>query len=288
MQTRNQKTLRRWFEFLPVRLWWGLTRPLPFETRAALWASLGRLLIALPLGPRRRVEKNLALIWPNLPEARRAEIIRAVGGNVTRGLSELLNNDQFQQRLTHFHPSGPGLDVLRAAKGKGAIIVSGHFGQWEAIRAVLQAEGLPTGAIYRDNNNGYYNDLFVRMTAEGGEPMFDSGPEGMRAMIKHLRSGGFVAILTDQKFRKGKDIPFLGHDALTSIAPAQLALKYGIPMVPAFGIRREDPNEIDIAFEAPIPPSDAETMTREINTRLSARVETHPGQWYWLHRRWGR
>ena len=82
-------------------------------------------------------------------------------------------------------------------------------------------------------------------------------------------------------------LPFLGVDALSSLSVAQLALKYDVPMIPAYGIRNEDGNSFCVDFEDPIPHTDSVTMTRAFNDSLSARIMTNPDQWYWMLRRWG-
>ena len=79
---------------------------------------------------------------------------------------------------------------------------------------------------------------------------------------------------------------FLGHDALTSLSVAQLALKYDLPMIPTYGIRIDDGNAFRMDFEAPIPHTDSITMTRAFNDSLSARIMADPEQWYWMLRRW--
>ena len=70
----------------------------------------------------------------------------------------------------------------------------------------------------------------------------------------------------------GLQAPFLGLDALTSISAAQLALKYDLPMIPAYGIRINDENAVQVIFEAPIAHTDSVTMTRVFNDSLSARI----------------
>ena len=95
-----------------------------------------------------------------------------------------------------------------------------------------------------------------------------------------------VAILLDEKHPDGTRLPFLGRPALTSLAAAQLALKYDLPMVPAYGTRIGDGSDFAVDYEAPIPHTDAETMTVAFNDSLSARILEHPDQWYWLLKRW--
>ena len=104
--------------------------------------------------------------------------------------------------------------------------------------------------------------------------------------MRHLRDGGIISILLDEKYPEGVRIPFLGHDALTSLSAAQLALKYDLPMIPAFGTRINDGNAFRVEFEAPILHTDSITMTHVFNNSLSVRIMANPEQWYWMLRRW--
>jgi KDO2-lipid IV(A) lauroyltransferase len=67
---------------------------------------------------------------------------------------------------------------------------------------------------------------------------------------------------------------------------AELALKYGLPMIPVYGTRQPDGLHVAVDFEAPIPPTTAEAMTQAAASSLAARVRSTPGQYFWLHRRW--
>jgi KDO2-lipid IV(A) lauroyltransferase len=109
---------------------------------------------------------------------------------------------------------------------------------------------------------------------------------GTKALVRHVRNGGIISILLDEKYSEGVRIPFLGHDALTSLSAAQLALKYDLLMIPSYGIRIEDGNAFRVEFEAPISHTDSITMTRDFNDSLSARIMEYPEQWYWMLRRW--
>ncbi len=73
---------------------------------------------------------------------------------------------------------------------------------------------------------------------------------------------------------------------VASLVAAQLALKYDLPMIPAFGTRTGDGTQFDVEFDAAIRPSDSMTMTQDFNDNLSARIHANPDQWYWMLRRW--
>ena len=282
----------------------GGMRDLVHRLQAAALRLLLRLLGVLPLEARRRVLggltggivaftplrarglANLALVWPDRDAAARRAILRGSGRNIGRTLANIWYPEDFAREVAGLVPEGPGLDALRAARaeGRGAILVSGHFGQWEAIRHVLRREGLETGAIYRENNNPHYDPIFRKGIEGGGLPIIPRGAAGYRILLRHLREGGFIALLPDQYVWEGTWLGFLGQPALTSLAAAELALRYDAPLVPAFAPVED--GRVRVVFEAPVAPSDPETMMREVNARLSSWVTRHPSQWHWLHRRW--
>ena len=221
------------------------------------------------------------------PSVRR-KLGQDMGRQMGRTLFEIYHDAEFQEQHHKFKVSGPGLEALKAANaaGKGAIIISGHFGQWEAIRAAIKMHGMESGAVYRPNKNRRYERRIFNGIQAGGKPILATGHVGTRALVRHLREGGIISILMDEKYSEGVWIPFLGYDALTSLSAAQLALKYDLPMIPAYGIRREDGNTFDVIFEAPIEHTDAVKMTRAFNQSLSSQIMANPQQWYWLLRRW--
>ncbi|WP_114966172.1 lysophospholipid acyltransferase family protein [Alkalilacustris brevis] len=287
---------------LPRRLisYWQHVRYLPllsaltysrwrtFETRSrALGSAIGWVMRWFPPA-RRKFERELLRVYPDMPRGRRAILSREMGRNMGRTLFEIYHCAEFQTQGKKFNASGPGLAALEAARaaGKGAIIVSGHFGQWEAVRAVLKARDLETGAVYRPQTNLHYQRRLLAGIEAGGKPILETGTIGTKALVRHLRSGGFIAILLDEKYAEGVRIPFLGMPALTSLAAAQLALKYDLPMVPAYGTRTGDGSTFNVEFEEAVPHTDSLTMTQAFNDSLSKRIRANPDQWYWLLGRW--
>jgi KDO2-lipid IV(A) lauroyltransferase len=218
----------------------------------------------------------------------RTRLGQNMGRHMGRTLFEIYHDAEFQTQHHKFSVSGPGLAALKEANaaGKGAIIVSGHFGQWEAVRAAVKMNGMESGAVYRPHKNRHYERRIFAGIEAGGKPILATGRVGTKALVRHVRGGGIISILLDEKYAEGVRIPFLGHDALTSLSAAQLALKYDLPMIPAYGIRIDDGNVFQVEFEAPIPHTDAITMTRAFNDSLSARILANPDQWYWMLRRW--
>lgn len=288
MRTAPLKSVAHHIRYLP--LWSALTfvRWRSFDLRSrGLGTTFAAVMRWFPPA-RRRFEREARRVFPNMTRAERATLGQGMGRYMGRTLFEIYHGAEFQTQIDKFRVSGPGLDALIAAQaaGKGAIIVSGHFGQWEAIRAVLKMHGLESGAVYRPNKNRHYERRLRAGIEAAGMPILATGRVGTRALVGHLRAGGIISILLDEKYAEGVPLPFLGHDALTSLSAAQLALKYDLPLIPAYGTRLDDENAFRVDFEAPIPHTDSLTMTRAFNDSLSARIMANPDQWYWMLRRW--
>ncbi len=288
MISRPIRSVWQHLRYLP--LWSMLTvyRWRAFDARArALGTATGAVMRWFPPAFR-RCDRDIRRVFPDMPRRRRRILARDMGRNMGRTLFEIYHAAEFQTRQDRFTVSGPGLDALVAARaaGTGALVVSGHFGQWDAVRAVLKARGMETGAVYRRQANRHYQRRLLAGIEQGGLPILETGRAGTANLVRHLRGGGFAAILLDEKYAGGEPVTFLGHPALTSVAAARLALKYGLPMIPAYGTRIGDGTSFAVEFEAPIPHGDPLEMTRAANASLEARVRARPDQWYWLLRRW--
>ncbi len=261
---------------------------LPYRGRLALAGALGRAAVTRLPRLMRRVNGNLLHVLPDLSDAERREVAREVGDTFGRTFFEILNNAAFHGHGAWSAPSGPGVDAVRTAarEGTGAVLVTGHFGQWEAVRAWLKSEDINCGAIYRPTDNPAINARYLANLEYGGTPIFPKSRRGFRSLVSHLGRGNFVAILTDQYEKRARRIDFVGQPAPTSFVAADLALKFGVPLIPAYGIRDADREHVTLAVEPPIAHSTSAQMMEAVNDSLASRIRAHPGQYYWLHRRW--
>lgn len=266
----------------------GLILLIPYRWRIPFMGWVTARIIAPLAGYSRRIRENLAHACPDLPEAEVRRLVRAVADNTGRNMIEMYSARDFTEHVRHSPVTGPGMDVVRAASAEGRplIFVTGHFGNFNAARVAMVEQGIDLGGFYRPLKNRYFNRHYTRAMTALSQPMFEQGKRGMVQMVKHLRNGGVQAILTDLNAHDGLPLDFFGKPALTSLVTAEMALKFDAPLVPVWGIRRENGLDFDVYVEEPIPPSDPVTMTQAFNDRLEAQVRANMDQWFWIHRRW--
>lgn len=266
----------------------AVTKLLPYRWRIPFMGWLSARLVAPIAGYGQRVRDNLAHVLPDLPEAEVKRLMRAVPNNAGRNMAELYSTEDFIARTRLSRVYGPGLEAIRQAQAEGRpiIFVTGHFGSFNAARIAMIEQGFEMGVFYRRMHNRWFNRRYVAAMGALSQPMFEQGRRGMMQMVKHLRSGGVLAILTDLNAHDGVPLDFFGKPALSPLATAELALKFEAPLVPTWGIRSDNGLDFEILVEEPVPPTDPVTMTQEVNDRLEAQVRERMDQWFWIHRRW--
>ena len=266
----------------------GALLVLPYETRLRFGGWLISRLVAPLAGYGSRVRKNLALVWPDLPQDRVEALVRAVPANAGRTLIEQFSPAEFKAVVADTPVSGPGLAALFAARasGKGVVLVSGHIGNYDVVRAVLAAQGHAVGGLFKPLSNRYFDPYYRDTIDRISTPAFAKGRRGLAGMVQHLRAGGLIGMLIDQHQIRAPQLRFFGHPARTALSAAELALKYDTLLVPCYAIRQPDGMHFELVVEDPVAPGTPEAMTQALNDSLEARVRQHPEQYFWIHRRW--
>ncbi|SPF75620.1 Phosphatidylinositol mannoside acyltransferase [Aliiroseovarius pelagivivens] len=266
----------------------NLPRILPYKMRLPVVGWFASRVIGPVAGYDKRIRNNLSLTCPDMPRDEVKRMERAVLSNAGRFLAEMWSGDDLFNRMKNTRLSGPGVAALEQAKADGRPIIatSGHFGNYDAARAVLIQSGFNTGALYRPMSNVYFNESYIKRMEGFEGKAFEQSRRGMGSMVKHLRSGGLLAILLDQREDQGAKLSFFGKPAMTTLAIAEMALKYNTLFIPVFAVRKENGVDFDVVVEDPIDHSDPETMMQEFNDRFEARVRQNMDQFLWIHNRW--
>jgi KDO2-lipid IV(A) lauroyltransferase len=272
----------------------GLFRILGLDGASAFGGFLGRN-VFYRTGVSTRARNNLRAAYPDMKDAEIESILIEMWDNLGRTISEYAHLEKLSMLGPDPRIAIEGIeraDVAHAA-GKGVLFVSGHFGNWELMPFAATQYGIEGGEVYRPLNNPYIDRWLVRrrMTL-GPKYQIAKGAQGTRKIFTLLRGGKAILLLVDQKTNEGVPAPFFGRDAMTTPAPAALALKLGSTILPASlerlrGSRFRMMVHPAVEF-APTGDSERDTLalTIEINRRIEELVRLRPSQWLWIHRRW--
>ena len=267
-------------------------RALPWRASLSVGAALGDT--ARRLGVRRRVAAdNLSRAFPERTESERAAILSAHYRELGRVTVEYPRLGE----LVRAEPGAVVADVRgiehleRArAEGRGAILLSGHYGNIELLGAWL-GRMHPVSFVVRPLSNARVEAWIARQRTRAGVGTICANSR-VREVYAGLRNNEWMAMLADQDARRhGVFVPFLGTPASTATGPARIAITTGAPIIMGFVTRRDDGRvELDIEppllSEDPTAPDAAERLTARHVAILERWVLRHPAMWFWLHRRW--
>lgn len=281
------QSLRYWVSDRLIRAVIWLMLRLPWRARLGLAAFVVSRIVSPLAGYGERVRQNLKLIVPDMPEAEVRRMMQAVPANLGRTLAELYSGQDFVARVAREPLSGEGVAALEEAHrtNRPVMLITGHIGNYDAVRGALIRKGYRVGGLYREMGNPFFNAHYVAAISRIGTPLFPRGRKGLGEMLRFLRSGGMVGLVLDQHMGDGTPLVFMGRPAMTALSAAEMALRYDALVVPTYGIRRAD-GGFDIVIEAPIPHSTPEAMTQALNDSLEVHVRANMDQWLWIHRRW--
>lgn len=272
----------------------GFFRAFPLDVASAVGGWCGRALLyrSYVTG---RARDNLTAAYPSLGAKERENILREMWDNLGRNIAEYAHLDKMSIRGAAPRIELAGLDHYEraAATGRAIIFVSAHFANWEVMPIAAAQYGVEGGSVYRPVNNPFVDRWLVRQRqANGPAEQIAKGAPGTRRIFTLLRAGKGIFILVDQKTNEGVPAPFFGRDAMTTPAPAALALKLGALLMPISnerldGARFRMTAHPPIAFE-PFGDHarDVLQLTARINEAIEASVRYRPSQWLWIHRRW--
>lgn len=186
-----------------------------------------------------------------------------------------------------------------AAEGKGVLVLTGHFGNWEfaplgGILNFKQFQG-QFHFIRRLLGNKTIERILFRRYYRAGLNVIPK-KNSLTRVCEVLEQNHAVVFVLDQhaslKNRDGVAAEFFGKKAGTYRSLASIARHTGIPVVPAAGYRLSDGRHV-LEFFDPIPWQDYETTqestyrnTLAYNQALERIILAHPEQWLWLHKRW--
>lgn len=240
---------------------------------------------------------NIQLAFPEVSDRRARQIARNSAQNFGMTFCEFLHLNVATPQSIRDYVSVEHEEYLHQGfeHGKGVILLTGHFGNWEALGA-RAAQLFNIAAIARPTSNSGVQDHLNRIRKNINLGLIYPS-EGARPSLRFLRKNNALAILPDQYAGdKGLMLPMFGHR--TSVWPSvtHLAMVSGATIVPAWGVRQRPwmSNGKLVAKLSPgyqvAPGDDKDQAVLDGTKRMVNEIETivrqYPEQWMWLHRRW--
>jgi len=201
-----------------------------------------------------------------------------------------MNKDNLHKRIDI-----KGLDNYTEAcrKGKGVLLFSAHFGNWEIGNAALAITTKPFIFVYRTLDSPFLEEGITYVRASCGITSLDKG-NAMRPIIRSLKKGATINMLIDQNVAvyDGIFINFFHRPACTTAGLALLALSTGATVLPVFTTRLPDGKYLlEIGHEVDIVRSgdreaDVLCNTQHFTNIIEDHIRQYPEQWFWMHQRW--
>jgi len=289
------RPLRQKLELLALRFLGFVARTLPFSWTSALGGGVG-LLAFHTMGRRRRIaiENITRALGPEVDGISAHELARRTFAQIGRSFLEFLALPRLGLTGIRARVTLEGFEPLEGwlREGRGAVVLTAHYGNWEILGAMMRAIGAPMRYLLPPQSNEGSDAYFDGIREGLGIPAVKIG-FGMRGALTALRSGAFLGMLPDQDARNvGLHVPFFGRPASTHTGPARLSYRANCPI--AIGLIEREPGarfrarllallEPDLEREES---QEVYRLTCRINETIEAGVRRKPDHWYWLHRRW--
>ena len=241
--------------------------------------------------------ENLRAAYPEASEEWILEVEKKMFRHLGRMGVEFLQFPDKDEAWLRKHVQVSGIERAHAALalGKGALILSAHFGNWEYIFKRLSYD-FPKDVYALTRRIKDPNvDLFVKEYREAntGATCILQDNAGSQ-IVRILKKNGIVITVLDQNagVKEGAFVPFFGRLASTYTSTARLSLRLGLPVIPVLGHRTTGLDHFVCVMDPIIPDPSlcgenaVEVLTARFTSLLEKAIREYPEQWIWLHNRW--
>lgn len=242
------------------------------------------------------IKDNLKLVFPNWEQPKTEQVhfdmwnhLLLMGCEIAQA-SRKIHRENWHEHFT-IPDRAEMLQIVMDSRP--AVLVSGHFGNFELAGFVTGLFGVPSTTIARPLDNGFVHDYVTKFRSLGGQHFLPK--EGSAPQIQELlQAGGNLSLLADQYAGpKGCWVDFLGHPASCHKGLALFTLSSGAPMMVCSNIRKQQPLQFELHVLGVADPkkdedylNSVQTLTRWYNQCLESAIRVFPEQYWWVHRRW--
>lgn len=278
------KTFRRWLRYKLLVYLIGIIERQPIDSIPRLRRLFKKIFVLVFSAQLRRASELL----PEEFATRKTEILRGMIDNQVMNLLEVF----FYEKILAVRPNFikiEGIDHLERAflNGRGVIILTAHFGNWELLGYTLVKLGVPLYVIARPQALNQMTDLMNSFRSRRGVKVLMAN--NLSESLRLLGQGKAIAILADLDAKeRGYQVPFFGRPASFYPTPVILSVRTKAPLLPIFLERQPDDSHF-LRIEPPIEWQPKETMAvriRKYVERYEAAIRRRPDLWVWFHERY--
>ncbi len=289
----RKRTLQNYFEYFLFRSVSAYLNAQPLHKAVALHRRLAWLWHDV-LKIRREVAlENVLRAFPELSRGEAEEIVRRSFAHYSRvAVEQILLPKILFRHLDELVFGGDWTVLDRALqRGKGAILVGGHLGNWELMGSAIARRGYPLWAVAAVQRNPLVDHLINAHRKASGLRIIPKN-EARKKIPEVLSSGEMLGLVSDQDAgERGVFVPFFGIPASTPAGPAVYALRYGAALIYIAsylenGRYRLFFEELPVKILPDQPEENIRRLTALHVRRLEKDVRRYPEQYFWVHRRW--
>ncbi len=288
-------TARYRIEFWTFRALSWIVTVLPERAALGLCTVLGWFVGVVLRVRRVDTDRHLQIAFPERNPAWRRRAARASYIHFAREAAMTMRLSRMHRDEIVRRTEVVGFEALRdaAAEGKGAVMISGHLGNWEMAAASVAVRGVPMDVAAHLQKNPLFYRHMVELQDRLGLTVIVKN-EAFRLVPQALAAGRVVALIADQNIRKrGVFVEFFGRAAATAKGPAMFALRSGAPVFLGVAVRKQGhPSRYKVTID-PVRVEEGARgadAVRDLTQRhvsiLEAHIREAPNQYFWQHRRW--
>lgn len=267
----------------------------PIKFNIAISKCILKLLYPLIKSRRRVAKKNLRIAFPDKSDAELNRLVYASFENLIITFTEIFNISNMSEKQIKEYVQFENGEMLQKLydDGRGLILLSAHYGNWEFM-AMAGAYHLNLDMLIPVKllKNWFVDRIINKNRTACGNKVINMDKAAFE-MLKQLKSGKAIALLADQSAHENSDIyvSMFGKPTLTYKAPAELALKYNIPLTFNYCERQGDgkyiiKSELVKSEDLEFTKEGVAELTQRHSNMLEAVLRRNPAQWVWAHKRW--
>ena len=287
--------IKNWLIYINVYALVQLLCHLPRRFAITMMRTLSRAAFYLAKAERTKTMRHLTIAFGHEKSANELNrIARQVFLNIGTVVADAIRIPQIIENGINNLITVEGREHLdrAVANGQSAIILTGHFGNWELLGAWLVQNGYRLKVVARSAYDPRLDRMIVEARNQAGYVSIERS-KATRDIIRAIREGYCIGMLIDQDTKvEGVFVKFFDRWAHTAIGPIVLARKYDVKIVPIF-IRLRKDLTYHIEIQDPLQLEFTEDNERDlfVNTQKCSNVyeqiiRRYPEQWVWMHERW--